>query len=129
MYFSPILFLEPEGNPFNGDTRNHPIDFKYPIENEYKINIVVPIGYKVEYLPKNDIIRFNNNEGEFTYLAREVGSMLQFILTLKLNKILVLQEEYQNIRHFYQSILDKKKEEVILKEVDYEPKRRTKNSR
>ncbi len=129
LYFSPILFLEPEGNPFNEDTRNHPIDFKYPIENEYKINIAVPRGYKVEYLPKNDIIRFNNNDGEFTYLAREVGSMLQFILTLKLNKTLVLQEEYQNIRQFYQSILDKKQEEVILKEVDYEPKRRTKNSR
>lgn len=115
LYFSPILFLEPEGNPFNTDNRNYPIDFKYPIENEYKINIVVPKGYKVEYLPKSDIIRYHNNDGEFTFLAREVGNILQFLITLKLNKTLVLPEEYQYLRQFYQSIVDKKREEVILK--------------
>ncbi len=129
LFFSPLFFLENKENIFNEDTRNYPIDFKYPVVNEYKINIIVPQGYKVEYLPKNYILHFNNEDGEFRYLARKTGNILQFIITLKLNKTLVLPEEYQKIRQFYQSILDKKKEEVILIEENYEPRRRTKNSR
>ena len=129
LYFSPLIFLETKGNPFNEDTRNYPIDFKFPIENEYQINVAIPQGYVVEYLPKNDIIHFNDNDGEFTYLTRKVGNMLQFIMTLKLNKTLVLPEEYQKIKEFYQRVMDKKNEELILKEVNYESRRRSKSSR
>jgi hypothetical protein len=50
-------------------------------------------------------------------------------MTLKLNKTLVLPEEYQKIKEFYQSVMDKKNEELILKKENYESRRRSKSSR
>ena len=129
LYFSPLLFLETNENPFEEETRQYPIDFKFPFENQYKINIIFPEGYEVEYLPKNEIIHFNNNDGEFSYYARETGKILQFMITLKLNKTKVITDEYHMIKQFYEAMLDKQKEKVILREISNENRRRLKNSR
>jgi hypothetical protein len=126
LYFSPLLFLETNENPFNDDTRQFPIDFKYPFENQYQINIIFPEGYEVESLPKNEIIQFNGNDGEFSYFVRETGKILQFIITLKLNKTTVNTSEYPRIKQFYEAMLEKKKENVILREISYENRRRSK---
>ncbi len=129
LYFSPLLFLESGGNPFIDDKRQFPVNFMFPFENEYKINIILPEGYELESFPRNEIIQFNDNDGEFNYFVRETGKILQFIISLKVNKTLVLPEEYQDIRQFYKSIFDKKNEKVILRKVKYENKRPSKNSR
>ena len=129
LYFSPLLFLETNENPFNEESRQYPIDFKFPFENQYKINIIFPEGYELESLPKNKIIQFNDNDGEFSYYARKTGKILQFMITLKLNKTQVVTDEYQLIKQFYEAMFDKKKEKVILREISNENRRRPKNSR
>ncbi len=128
LFFSPLLFLESDENPFSGESRQYPIDFKFPFENQYQINIIFPEGYEVESLPKNEIIQFNVNDGEFSYYARETGKILQFIITLKLNKTKVIKDEYQMVKQFYEATLDKEKEKVILREINNENRRRSKLS-
>ena len=124
-----MLFLESEANPFIDDKRQFPVNFMFPFENEYKINIIIPEGYELETFPRNEIIHYNDSDGEFNYFVRESGKILQFIISLKVNKTLVLPEEYQDIKEFYNSIFKKKQEKVVLRKIKYAHKRRSKNSK
>ncbi len=129
LYFSPILFLENKLNPFKEEERQFPVDFLFPFEDEYQINIIFPEGYELEGFPKNEIIQYGSNDGQLDYYVKETGKMLQFIISLKLNKTLILPEDYQGFKQFYESIFEKKKEKVILRKVKYENRKRTRNSR
>ena len=115
LYFSPLFFLTLEENPFKEDSRDYPIDFVYPGVNKYIINIKLPEGYVVESLPQSGKAQFNGANGDFTYLARQNGKLLQFTMSFKMNKILILPEEYQDFKTFYQMMLDKQAEKVVLK--------------
>ncbi len=114
LYFSPLLFLAPKDNPFKEDARQYPIDFVYPIEDKYMINIMLPEGYAVESLPENIIIQFNGAEGEFSFLARANGNLLQIVMVLKLNKTLIMPQEYEEFKKFYQIMIEKQTEKVVL---------------
>ena len=114
LYFSPLLFLAPKENPFKQDTRQYPIDFVYPIADKYMINIMFPEGYVVESLPENIKIQFNGTEGEFAFLARVSGNMLQVTMSLKLNKTLIIPQEYEEFKKFYKIMIEKQTEKVIL---------------
>src|SRR5690606_6989067 len=39
LYFSPLLFLTEKENPFKSEDRKYPVDFSFPRESRYMINI------------------------------------------------------------------------------------------
>ncbi len=114
LYFSPLLFLTTEENPFKEDLRNYPIDFIYPIADKYIVNIMLPEGYVVDTLPKSAKTKFNEADGEFAFLVKQNGNMLQLTMTLNLNKTLILSSEYDVFKQFYQMMIDKQTEKVVL---------------
>lgn len=128
IYFSPLVFLKNELNMFNEYGRQYPKEFLFPFEDEYQINIFFPEGYELETFPKNEIIKLNSNDGQFNYFVKESGKILQFIISLKLNKA-VSSEDYQEFKQFYESISQKKKEKVILRKVKYENRKRSRNGK
>jgi hypothetical protein len=117
LYFSPLIFLSPNENPFKDDKRSYPIDFVYPIVDKYMVNIMMPEGYTVETLPESAKFEFNGTDGTFTYLARLNGNSIQFTITTELNKILILPSEYEHFKKFYQLMIEKQTEKVVLKKV------------
>lgn len=117
LYFTPLLFLAPKENPFKEDKRNYPIDFVYPIADKYMVNILMPEGYEVETMPESTKFEFNGVEGAFTYIGRQNGSMLQFTISLELNKALILASDYEQFKKFYQFMIEKQTEKVVLKKV------------
>ena len=112
-----MLFLAPDENPFKENVRNYPIDYVYPIADKYMINIMLPDGYTIETLPESVKYQFNISDGEFTYLARQNGNMLQFTISLDLNKTLVLPSDYEQYKKFYQLMIEKQTEKVVLKKI------------
>lgn len=117
LYVSPLLFMEPKENPFKQDTRLYPIDIIYPRAEKYVVNIMLPDGYAVESLPENSKIQYNNTEGEFTYLARENGKMLQFTISLDMNNTLILPKNYAEFKKFFEMMIEKETEKLVLKKV------------
>ncbi|PNQ73911.1 hypothetical protein C1T31_06190 [Hanstruepera neustonica] len=115
LYFSPMLFFTPKENIFKQENRSYPIDFIFPISEKYTVNVMLPEGYVVESLPESSKIEFNGREGEFSYLARENGSMLQFSINLDLNKSLILTNEYKQFKKFFEFVIEKETEKVVLK--------------
>ncbi len=117
LYLTPMLFLAPDENPFKENVRNYPIDYVYPIADKYMINIMLPEGYAIETLPESAKYQFNISDGEFTYLARQNGNMLQVTISLDLNKTLVLPTDYEQYKKFYQLMIEKQTEKVVLKKI------------
>lgn len=115
LYISPLFFLSPKENPFKEEKREYPIDFIYPISDKYMVNIMLPEGYVVDTMPQNTKIEFNETEGSFTYLARENGSMLQLTISIDLNKALILAADYEQFKQFYQFMIEKQTEKIVLK--------------
>ncbi|WP_223034819.1 DUF3857 domain-containing protein [Hanstruepera marina] len=117
LYMSPMIFMEPKENPFKQETRLYPIDIIYPRSAKYVVNLMLPEGYAVESLPESTKIQYNNNEGEFTYLARENGKMLQFTISLDMNRTLILPENYPDFKKFFELMIEKETEKIVLKKV------------
>ncbi|MCB0444895.1 MAG: DUF3857 domain-containing protein [Gelidibacter sp.] len=117
LYFTPMLFLASNENPFKLDKRNYPIDFVYPINDKYMINVMLPEGYVVESMPESVKFEFNGNEGQFSFIGKQNGSYLQFTVSLDLNTPLILPGSYEQFKKFYQLIVEKETEKVVLKKL------------
>ncbi|GGG32774.1 DUF3857 domain-containing protein [Bizionia arctica] len=116
-YFSPLLFLKLKESPFKLQTRNYPIDLNFPTSRKYMVNILLPEGFEVESLPANEKLQYNNTEGEFTYLIKENGAMLQLVITLDLNNTLILPPNYEQFKQFFELLVNKQAEKIILRKV------------
>jgi len=115
IYFSPMLHLASSQNPFKQEEREFPIDFGYPWQDKYMINITVPEGYVVETMPKPVSVTMENNIGSFKYNAIVQGSTIQISVLFDINFPNVSQEYYKTIKDFYQMVVDKQKEKIVLK--------------
>ena len=117
LYFSPLLFLASDENPFKQEERLYPIDITFPRNIKYMVNIMLPDGYAVESLPKSEASEFNAGQGKFSYIIKENGKFLQITLHLDLNMQLVLASDYQYFKEFYNLIVEKQAEKVVLKKI------------
>lgn len=117
LYFSPLLFLFDSENPFKENTREYPIDFVYPTADKYMVNIKVPDGYGVESMPVSSKIKFKDSEGEFIFLSSQNGDYLQFIITVEIKSSLILADDYVGFKEFYQMMIEKQTEKIVLKKV------------
>ncbi|MFD2542386.1 DUF3858 domain-containing protein [Lacinutrix gracilariae] len=117
LYFSSLLFLAPEENVFKQETREYPIDFTYPVSEKNVINIKIPQGYQVESLPESVKIQFNVNDGGFTYLVKQTNDLLQITTNLDINKTLIMPQEYVEFKKFFDLVVKKQTEQIVLKKV------------
>ncbi len=116
IYFNPML-LEGKitNNPFKSLTREYPIDFTKPIEVSYYLNFDIPAGYMVSETPKNLVVNLPDNEGKFSYLINVANGKLQISSKVIIKKTFFLSEEYEKLKQFYDKIVEKHSEQVVLK--------------
>ncbi len=48
-----MLYLVSKENPFKQEVREYPVDFGYPKQEKYNININIPEGFVVESMPES----------------------------------------------------------------------------
>src|SRR5690554_2055596 len=114
LYFSPMLFLATEENPFKSETREYPIDFGFPMKDRYIVNIALPEGYQVESLPENIVYDLGQNIGGYKYLISQMGNNLQLSVELSIDQSFISPEEYGNLKKFFELLVSKEKEKVVL---------------
>lgn len=114
LYFTPLLFLRDKENPFKLEERQYPIDFIIPNSEKYLVNILIPEGFEVEYLPASEAMGFKNSDVKFTYLAKQNGNYLQLKIQLDIFNPLILPEDYRVFKDFYSKIVEKQAEQIIL---------------
>lgn len=117
IYIVPTLFLGSKENPFKQEVREYPVDFGYPVQDKFNITIEIPEGYTVETLPEGLNIAGVDGIGTFKYVIAHTGNKLQIIMTTEISKAIVSADYYQALKEFFQKILDKQNEKIILKKV------------
>jgi len=116
IYISPLLFLTQSENPFKQDVREYPVDFIFPHQDKYMINISLPEGYVVESMPAAVAIAMEENIGSFKFsIANTAGRQVQIAATLDINTPLVPAEYYATLKDFFQKVIEKQGEKIVLK--------------
>lgn len=130
LYFSPFFQLRTTENPFKLKKREYPIDFGFPYEDKYVINIAIPKGYQVESLPESKIIRLPDDLGQFIYAIDSTDEVINLKAELALNSAIVPVRYYEALKEFYRQLVEKETEKVVLSKPSLnEPTERTAKGR
>lgn len=113
LYLSPLMFLKSEKNPFQAKERSYPVDYTYPKKYTYRLNIELPEGYQIEFLPESNIYKLNDLLS-FKYVISENNGKLIVDVTKDIFTHFVSPAFYPNLREYYISMLDKENEKVVL---------------
>ncbi|MEZ4858580.1 MAG: DUF3857 domain-containing protein [Flavobacteriaceae bacterium] len=113
-YFSPLAFLAMNENPFKLNDRKYPIEYGYAQIDKVIFSIEIPEGYQVKSLPQNTNLIVGENDYEFKYLVSQRGNFIQLMMNFGINNASEAAENYQTLKDFYQTIVDKEKEKIVL---------------
>ncbi|GAA4277141.1 DUF3857 domain-containing protein [Aquimarina mytili] len=117
MFFSPLLFLRSGENIFKSDEREYPVDFGYGYSRSVMLNIKIPEGYEIVEAPKGSAFKLPENMGNFVYRSSVIGDSIQISVTETLSTPFVPANYYPVLKQFYDQIVQKEGEQVVLKKV------------
>lgn len=115
IYLNPMLYEKIDENPFKIEERKYPVDFGCPIEDMYMLNLTIPEGYVVEELPEPTSLKLPDNKGMFLYNIQTNGKNIQLNCQFKISKTLFVASEYKSIKEFYNMVIAKQAEQIVLK--------------
>jgi virulence-associated protein VapD len=115
LYINPVVHLRVDENPFRLEDRVYPVDFGKASERTLICNISIPENYLADELPKPKVVLLPNNGGKFTYNVQVVGKTINVISILSINQSLFTQLEYKGLREFYDLVVSKHAEQIVLK--------------
>lgn len=115
MYLNPLVAGRIGENPFKAEKRVYPVDFGSPSEQICMGKFTLPTGYSVEELPIPKVLKLPNAGGKYTYSVFQAGDKIQFMSQLVINQPLFSQEEYTNLREFYNQVVTKQAEQIVIR--------------
>jgi hypothetical protein len=115
LYLNPFFIWRTEENPFKSANREYPVDFGSPFDRTYLIKVAIPDNYTVEELPVSKAAVLANNSGKLIVNVTHVGNVISITNTLQINRSLFTQVEYPNLREFYNLLVAKQSEQIVLK--------------
>ena len=115
IYINPFVTGSFETNPFKLPAREYPVDFGSNLEKIYMCKLSIPDGYAVDELPQSKMWMLPGNAGKYMYNVSQSGNTIHITSNFQINKSLFLTEEYPNLREFYNLIIAKQAEQIVLK--------------
>ena len=115
MMISPLLFEKTKTNPFKLKERLYPVEFPYPVNETLMFTWIIPEGYVVDQIPKPAIVALPGDGGKFYYSVAQNGNAVTIVSKIQINKTLFLPEEYELIKEFFNQIIAKQGEMILIK--------------
>jgi len=117
IYLSPFLASQIQANPYKTESRVYPVDYGNLVEQVYLCQIKVPAGYILEETPESKIITLPGNTAKYIYNVSVApsGDHLTITSSFQINRNIFLQQEYPNLREFYNQVVAKQAEQIVLK--------------
>jgi len=117
MFVRPLLTKSIIENPFQSEERIAPIDLPCPIREYYLLGLEIPPGYELVQTPHPIRVLMPNNAGEFTFNVLVDESIIHVSSTIFIEKTHYLPEEYEEIKTFFDYIIRKHEEDLILRRI------------
>ncbi|MDN3725198.1 DUF3857 domain-containing protein [Aequorivita sp. SDUM287046] len=115
MHEQPVgekLFLYPflmetffSENPFTETKRLYPIDFGFPIMNNYLVSITLNNQYQVEKVPANKLLKLPENDGELSVVYDVSPDKVNIRLSVKLNNQKFAADAHQSLKEFFSELI------------------------
>jgi Domain of Unknown Function with PDB structure (DUF3857) len=115
IYYSFLPFEAVVNNPFKAEKRVSPLHFDYIAAEDVMVRTALPEGYKVEELPKNLSITSPNGELKLTIFFKSLDTSVECISKFSSNNLLVSADEYTSLREWYNQVIAKHAEPIVLK--------------
>lgn len=118
IYFTPVLIDQTTQNPFKLPKRDYPVDFTYPYNYTYTYSYKLPEGFTIDELPKSEVFYMPDKTASYQYIINKgVNNTLQIMINFKIDKRQYLPDEYEALKEFYNTIIRKESEQVVLKRI------------
>lgn len=114
LYIHPLLFFTEKENLFKAEERIYPVDYSFPTDYRFMVNLQIPEGYQVESLPQNITVQMPDNYGQFRFLISNQGHQIQISAQRSINQSLIPTELYSDLKEFYQTMVDKMNDKIVL---------------
>ncbi len=118
IFIKPMMTKMMSENPFQEPDRSTPIDLNYPIRESHLLGLRIPPGYKIEQVPEPIRVVMPGNAGEFVFNVLEMDDIVHVSSSILVNQTVFLPSEYLGIRTFFDYIVRKHQEDIVLKRID-----------
>jgi len=116
LYINPMFGEGLKENPFKSEERFYPVEMPYTIDQTYLLQLEIPKDYTVDELPKQLVVKLNErDDGLFEYRISESNGTISLRSRLRLKRSVFLPEEYEMLREFFNMIVKKHNEQIVLK--------------
>ena len=114
IFLNATLDFGVKKNPFEEDTRQHPIFYNYKIQSQSVASIEIPEGYYVESTPKDVRVTLPNKRGSFHYSVSVKGKKLGINYKFKIDETMIYPDDYAALKGIYRILTDTHNEKIIL---------------
>ncbi|WAC11572.1 DUF3857 domain-containing protein [Dyadobacter pollutisoli] len=114
-YFNPMLAGKMEDNPLKSVNRIYPLDFTTNIATSFLGKYTLPDGYVIEEMPKSEVISLPGGAAKFLYQVKQDGNIIQVSSKVTINKIKFLPTEYAGLREFFDRVVKKHSQPLVIK--------------
>jgi hypothetical protein len=114
VYINPFFIRFFNENPFLMEDRTYPIDFGYPRNYKYQINISLPEGYQVEQLPEDQIVKLGENLAVLKFYHQQDGGQIGIFFDLALNNSYIAAEDYGALKNLFKHVTDIQKNSLVV---------------
>jgi transglutaminase-like putative cysteine protease len=116
MYINPMFGEGYKENPFKSAERFYPVEMPYTMDQTYLLQLEVPKGYTVDELPKQIMVKLNeNDDGLFEYRISESNGTISLRSRLRMKRSYFMPDEYEMLREFFNLVVKKHSEQIVLK--------------
>lgn len=115
LYLKPMLSEGQKENLLKAKERLYPVDFAYPIEDTFMATYEFPKEYSILEIPKNISLIIPEDAGRFTYATVINENKITLTSRIQLRKAIYYADEYPFLREFFDKIVTKHQEQIVLK--------------
>ncbi len=114
IYLSPFFNEIISDNPLKQKERTYPIDMTYPSQRVFNSTIIIPEGYKVDYLPSER--KINNELFQLTYIVKSSDHQVVVSFSYYFKKSVYSAADYSKIKSYFNEIVKKGNEKIVFKQ-------------
>jgi hypothetical protein len=115
LILNPFVLSLISKNPYYSTERRFPVDLGCPVLENLSIRISVPEGFTLLELPSDITFTLGTDGGKYEFSCSKTGKDILISSNLNIIKTTFQTSEYPFLRGFYEKMLQKQAEIIILK--------------
>jgi hypothetical protein len=115
VFINPMIFDALRENPFKDNKRVYPVNFPRRTDNKVILNLALNEKQTLITAPGSSSGKTRSNSLSYSYETSNTGSNIRVEYNFRINEMTILQQQYNELREFYNQVVRKHQEPLIIK--------------